>query len=45
MRYALLAYTPPEDTDRAKRPIPDTLATAAAFGLKGRETQHRSADK
>jgi hypothetical protein len=26
MRYALLAYTPPEDTDRATRPIPGTLA-------------------
>jgi hypothetical protein len=26
MQYALLAYAPPEDTDRAKRPIPGTLA-------------------
>jgi hypothetical protein len=26
MQYALLAYAPPEDTDRAARPIPDTLA-------------------
>jgi hypothetical protein len=26
MQYALLVYTPPEDTDRAARPIPDTLA-------------------
>jgi hypothetical protein len=26
MQYALLAYAPPEDTDRATRPIPDTLA-------------------
>ena len=26
MRYALLVYTPPEDTDRATRPIPDALA-------------------
>src|SRR5260370_29839568 len=26
MQYALLAYTPPEDTDRAKRPIPGALA-------------------
>ncbi|MBV9449490.1 MAG: hypothetical protein JO345_26710 [Streptosporangiaceae bacterium] len=26
MQYALLAYTPPEDTDRAARPIPDGLA-------------------
>jgi hypothetical protein len=27
MQYALLAYAPPEDTDRAARPIPDALAT------------------
>jgi hypothetical protein len=27
MQYALLAYSCPEDTDRATRPIPDTLAT------------------
>jgi hypothetical protein len=27
MQYALLAYAPPEDTDRANRPIPDGLAT------------------
>jgi hypothetical protein len=27
MQYALLAYAPPEDTDRATRPIPSTLAT------------------
>lgn len=26
MQYVLLVYTPPEDTDRAARPIPDTLA-------------------
>ena len=26
MQYALLAYVPPEDTDRATRPIPATLA-------------------
>src|SRR3954447_26546047 len=26
MQYALLAYTPAEDTDRATRPIPGTLA-------------------
>jgi hypothetical protein len=26
MQYALLTYAPPEDTDRATRPIPDTLA-------------------
>ncbi len=26
MQYALLAYAPPEDTDRAARPIPDHLA-------------------
>ena len=26
MQYALLVYTPPEDTDRAARPIPDSLA-------------------
>jgi hypothetical protein len=26
MQYALLAYAPPEDTDRAERPIPGTLA-------------------
>ncbi len=26
MRYALLAYSPPEDTDRAARPIPGALA-------------------
>jgi hypothetical protein len=26
MRYALLAYAPAEDTDRATRPIPGTLA-------------------
>ncbi|GIH16907.1 YciI family protein [Rugosimonospora africana] len=25
MQYALLAYDPPEDTDRASRPIPDGL--------------------
>ena len=27
MQYALLAYAPPEDTDRRARPIPDSLAT------------------
>ena len=26
MQYALLAYSPPEDTDRAARPIPGVLA-------------------
>jgi hypothetical protein len=26
MQYALLAYAPPEDTDRAARPIPGALA-------------------
>jgi len=26
MQYALLTYAPPEDTDRARRPIPGTLA-------------------
>jgi hypothetical protein len=26
MQYALLAYTPPDDEDRAGRPIPDSLA-------------------
>jgi hypothetical protein len=26
MQYALLVYAAPEDTDRATRPIPDTLA-------------------
>src|SRR5690349_8676247 len=26
MQYALLAYAPPEETDRAARPIPGTLA-------------------
>jgi hypothetical protein len=26
MQYALLAYAPPEDTDRATRPVPGTLA-------------------
>ncbi|SRR5229473_8631984 len=26
MQYALLVYDPAEDTDRAARPIPDTLA-------------------
>jgi hypothetical protein len=26
MQYALLAYAPPEDTDRTTRPIPGTLA-------------------
>jgi hypothetical protein len=26
MQYALLAYAPPEDTDRATRPIPGALA-------------------
>ena len=26
MQYALLAYVPPEDTDRAARPIPGALA-------------------
>ena len=30
MQYALLAYAPPEDTDRAVRPIPGTLATQLA---------------
>jgi hypothetical protein len=30
MQYALLAYAPPEDTDRATRPIPGTLATRLA---------------
>lgn len=27
MQYALLAYAPPEETDRAARPIPGGLAT------------------
>jgi hypothetical protein len=27
MQYALLAYSPAEETDRAARPIPDALAT------------------
>lgn len=27
MQYALLAYAPAEDTDRAERPIPGALAT------------------
>ncbi len=26
MQYALLAYAPPEDTDRATRPVPGTLS-------------------
>jgi hypothetical protein len=26
MQYALLVYSPPEDTDRAARPVPDSLA-------------------
>ena len=26
MQYALLAYAPPDDTDRASRPIPEPLA-------------------
>jgi hypothetical protein len=26
MQYALLAYAPPEDTDRTTRPIPDAIA-------------------
>jgi|SRR5215469_9804009 hypothetical protein len=26
MQYALLAYAPPEDTDRAARPVPGALA-------------------
>ena len=26
MQYALLAYSPPEDTDRAMRPVPAALA-------------------
>ena len=26
MQYILLAYSPPEDTDRAARPIPDPIA-------------------
>jgi hypothetical protein len=30
MQYALLAYSPPEDTDRATRPIPGTLAALLA---------------
>jgi hypothetical protein len=30
MQYALLAYSPPEDTDRAARPIPGTLAALLA---------------
>jgi hypothetical protein len=30
MQYALLAYAPPEDTDRATRPIPGPLATLLA---------------
>jgi hypothetical protein len=30
MRYALLAYSPAEDTDRATRPIPDGLADLLA---------------
>ncbi|KAB2390296.1 YciI family protein [Actinomadura montaniterrae] len=25
MQYALLIYSPPEDTDRAARPVPETL--------------------
>jgi hypothetical protein len=27
VQYALLAYAPPEDTDRAARPVPGSLAT------------------
>ncbi len=30
MQYALLAYAPVEDTDRAARPVPGTLATVLA---------------
>ena len=30
MQYALLIYAPSEDTDRAARPIPDTLAALLA---------------
>jgi hypothetical protein len=30
MRYALLTYAPSEDTDRATRPIPGTLAALLA---------------
>jgi hypothetical protein len=30
MQYALLAYSPPEDTDRATRPIPGALADVLA---------------
>jgi hypothetical protein len=30
MQYALLAYTPPQDTDRAASPIPDTLSARLA---------------
>src|SRR5260370_14383214 len=30
MQYALLAYAPAEDTDRATRPIPGTLAALLA---------------
>ena len=26
MQYALLVYSPPEETDRAARPVPDSLA-------------------
>jgi hypothetical protein len=30
MQYALLVYSPPEDTDRAARPVPDSLAALLA---------------
>ena len=30
MQYALLAYAPVEETDRAARPVPDTLAAVLA---------------
>ena len=30
MQYALLVYTPPEDTDRATRPVPDALPALLA---------------
>ena len=30
MQYALLVYSPPEDTDRTARPVPDSLAVLLA---------------
>jgi hypothetical protein len=39
MQYALLAYIPAEDTDRATRPIPDGLA--ALLGRPAVTGRHR----